>query len=126
MPTPSLVAPFIAQGDVIELYSAAAADGAITQRTGTLYVTKGSAAALTIADPVSGPPSAGGDDGCTLWIVSTTAFAHTVSNAAGSGFNAGGAATDVATFGAAKGNNLCITAYGGKWYVGSQVGITLG
>lgn len=126
MPTPGLVAPMIMQGDEYPLYSAAAADGAITQKTGTVYITKGSAAALTIADPVSGPPSASGDDGAELWIISTTAFAHTVSNSAGSGFNAGGAATDVGTFGAAKGNNLFITAYGGKWYVGSQVGITLG
>jgi hypothetical protein len=58
-------------------------------------------------------------------VVCTTAFAHTVSNAAGSGFNAGGAASDVCTFTAAIGNNIELVAYQGKWYVTGNVGGTL-
>ena len=101
--------------------SAASANGAITQKLGTIYITKGSAAALTIADP-----TATDDDGCRLAIISTTAFAHTISNAAGSGFNAGGASSDVATLGGARGDNIVIEAYQGKWYVVSSVNVTLG
>jgi len=102
--------------------TAASADGAIAVKNGTVFITKGSAAALTLADPV-----ATDDDGCELHIVSTTAFAHTVSNAAGSGFNAGGASKDVATFGAAVGNSFTIQAYQGKWYVvNTPAGVTLG
>jgi phage head maturation protease len=105
-----------------EAVTAASADGAIAVKNGTVYITKGTAAALTLADPV-----AGDDDGCELHIVSTTAAAHTVSNAAGSGFNAGGSAKDVATFGAAIGNCFNVEAYQGKWYVvGTPVGVTLG
>lgn len=90
----------------------AGADGAITAKSGYLFITKGTAAALTIADPVSGT-----DDGKSLCIVSTTAAAHTVDNSAGSGFNGGGAGSDVGTFAAAIGNGFAIVAYGGVWYV---------
>ena len=100
-----------------------AADGAIAipANDKTFVITKGTAAALTLADP-----TAGVHDGVTLTIISATAAAHTVSNAAGSGFNGGGATADVATFGAAKGNNIVLVAYQGDWYVRSSVGATLG
>lgn len=100
--------------------TAAAADGAIAVKTGVVAITKGSAAALTIADPTDVT-----DDGCELIIMATTAFAHTVSNAAGSGFNVGGSGADVGTFGGAKGDNLHLLAYGGKWLVVSKVNVTL-
>lgn len=99
----------------------ASADGAITQKSGTVFVTKASAAALTLADP-----TATTDDNKTLTVISTTAAAHTLSNAAGSGFNAGGAATDVGTFGGAKGDNIQLTAYQGVWYVRGKTNVTLG
>lgn len=85
----------------------------------TVFVTKGTAAALTIAAPV-----AGDDDGKELTIISTTAAAHTVTNTS-PGFNNGSTSKDVATFGAAIGNNMVIQAYNGIWYVISQVGVTL-
>jgi hypothetical protein len=75
---------------------------------------------LTIADPVSTV-----QDGVKLTIISTTANAHTLSNAAGSGFNAGGAATDIGTFGGAIGDNIVILAYQGKWLVLSKINVTL-
>ena len=98
----------------------AAADGAITAKSGTVYVTKATAAALTIADP-----QATVDDGKRLSIIATTAAAHTVTYST-TGFNAGGAASDVATFGGSKGDNFEIEAYGGVWYVRSLRNVTLG
>jgi len=99
----------------------ASADGAIAAKSGMVYITKASAAALTLADPTSGA-----DDGKELLIIATTAYAHTVSNAAGSGFNGGGAATDVGTYTAAVANYLRVTAYAGKWWVTGNVNVTLG
>lgn len=98
----------------------ASASGAITIKDGTVWLTKAGVAAMTLADP-----TATVDDGKTLRIISTTANAHTVSNAAGSGFNAGGASTDVGTFGGAKGDNLIVTAYQGVWLVVSKTNVTL-
>jgi hypothetical protein len=102
-------------------YLPVSADGAIPVRGGVVVITKGSAAALTLAAPVAGDT----DDGKVLQIVSTTAFAHTVTNSS-PGFNSNGASSDVATFGAAKGNTLTLMAYGGAWYVVGSVGVTLG
>lgn len=93
-------------------------DGAIKITSGIVQITASSAATITIPDPPA-------DDDGLLIIMSTTAQAHTVSNAAGSGFNAGGAGSDVATFGAAIGNNLVLVAIKGKWYVVTSTGITL-
>lgn len=112
-------------------YAAVSADGAISIPSGskTHFITKGTAAAMTIADPTSGAPSAGGHDGVVLVFVATTAAAHTLSNAAGSGFfSTGGASKDVATFGGAIGDGLAIMAYGGKWYIDPRgvTNITLG
>lgn len=100
-------------------YEIASGDGAIGIVHGTVYITKATAAALTLADPATTA------NGATLTIVATTAAAHTVSNAAGSGFNGGGAGADVATFTAAAGNNLVLTAYNGVWYVVNNVNGTL-
>lgn len=112
--------PSFTAGEFSEPFSVFSADGAIVQKSGLVVITKGSAAALTLADP-----TAGTDDGKRLTIISGTAFAHTVSNAAGSGFNAGGAGSDVGTFGAAIGNGLALRAYGGKWLVERNTGVTL-
>lgn len=102
-----------------EPHTLAAADGAITVKTGVVFITKGTAAALTLA-----APTAGDDDGKVLTIVSTTAAAHTVTVAT-AGFNDGGTASDVGTFAAAKGNGLTLVAYAGDWYVTSNIGVTL-
>ena len=102
-------------------FAAAAASGAITLKSGIVYLTKSGVAAMTLADP-----TATTDDGKVLIVMAATANAHTLSNAAGSGFNAGGAGTDVGTFGGAIGDNIALTAYQGKWYVISSVNVTLG
>lgn len=87
------------------------ADGAIAVPSAdtTYFVTKASAAALTLVDP------AAGDDGRILHFVSTTAFAHTLDNTAGSGFNGG--SHKVATMGGQVGDGFAIVAKGTKWYV---------
>src|SRR5581483_4949515 len=92
-------------------------DGAIAipTKSTTFVITKAGVAAMTLADP-----TAGTHDGVRLTFLSTTANAHTLSNAAGSGFNAGGAASDVGTFGGAKGDNIVVEAYNGAWYVVSK------
>lgn len=113
------------RGEMAEAYSLAAADGAIAVKSGVIFITKGSAAALTIVNPTSGSPEAGGDDGKRLHVIATTAHAHTLTRST-TGFNDGGAGADVATFGGAKGDNITIVAYAGKWYVESVIGVTLG
>ena len=95
------------------------ADGAITLLEGVVDITKGSAAALTIADP---PLKY---DGARLTIISKTAFAHTVSNAAGSGFNGIGAAADIGTYGGAVADNIQLIATDGEWWVENNVNVTL-
>lgn len=103
-------------------FTTASANGAVSIPTAntTYYITKAGVCALTIADP-----TATTHDGLTLTFVSTTANAHTLSNAAGSGFNDAGTAGDVGTFGGAKGDNIVITAYQGKWYIVSKVNVTI-
>lgn len=124
MPSIPAASPHIHRGDVVHDFTTAAADGAVTQRSGTVFITKGTAAALTIANPVSGHPDAGGDDGKRLTLISTTAAAHTLTRST-TGFNDGGSGSDVATFGAAIGNAITIIAYGGKWYVEATRNVTL-
>lgn len=101
---------------------AVTADGAITIPSGnkTFAITKAGVAAMTLANP-----TATTHDGLRLTFISTTAQAHTLSNAAGAGFNDGGAASDIGTFGGAKGDNIVVEAYQGKWYVVSKVNVTL-
>lgn len=96
-------------------FLAVSADGAISvpAYNVTHFITKAGVAAMTIVDP-----TATTHDGVTLTFVSTTANAHTLSNAAGSGFfSSGGAGQDVATFGGAIGDGFTIIAYQGKWYI---------
>lgn len=107
-------------GQSVAPVTAASADGAITIAAGVVAITKGSACAMTLADP-----TAVTHDGVIMEFISTTAYAHTLSNSAGSGFNGGGAASDIGTFGAAVGNSIRVVAYNGKWYVLNNVNVTL-
>lgn len=105
---------------------AVTADGAITVPTvnKSYFITKAGVAAMTIADP-----TATTHDGVRLTFISTTANAHTLSNAAGSGFfSSGGGSKDIGTFGGAIGDGIVIEAYQGKWYIvpGGSLNVTLG
>ena len=103
-------------GDDLQVMSG---DGAIQIRPGTVIVTKGSAAALTIANPTSGV-----HDGMEITIISNGGYAHTVTRST-TGFNGSGASQDVATFGTAAGNGMTIVAYQGVWYTKNLTGVTL-
>lgn len=97
----------------------ASGDGAISLKEGVVVITKGSAAALTLAAPLAGV-----DDYKRLTILSATAFAHTVTQTT-PGFNNLGATGDVGTYGAAAGNCLVAWAYQGVWYTEQLKGVTL-
>jgi hypothetical protein len=96
------------------------ANGAIAAKDGLVVVTKGTAAALTLA-----APTAATDDGKVIVVISSTAAAHTITQTT-PGFNGGGAASDVATFAAAIGNSIELVAYNGVWLVTNLTGVTLG
>lgn len=87
----------------------ASGDGAIAVKTGTVVITKGSAAALTLA-----APTVTTDDGKILRIVSTTGYAHVITGGV-VGFNAKGS-SGTATLGTAKGDGCTLIAYQGNWY----------
>lgn len=108
---------------VIEPAQVLSADGAITIKHGSAHITKGSAAALTLAAPIAGAQPAG-DDYKRLTIFSETAFAHTVTNTT-PGFNNLGAAGDVGTFAAAVANGMELEARNGIWWVRRNTGVTL-
>jgi hypothetical protein len=97
----------------------AAIDGVIHARAGFVIITKGSVAVLTLAAPTPGI-----DDGKRLTIIAGTAFAHTVTQTT-PGFNNGGTASDVGTFGAAIGNCMELAAYNGVWYTIQLRNVTL-
>jgi hypothetical protein len=99
--------------DKVTNYSA---NGAITQKDGTVTISKGSAAAMTLADPAT--PA---DDGKKLSIISKTAFAHVVTSAGGYF----GGANHTATFGGTIGDGLHLEAIAGKWYELPSTNITL-
>jgi len=96
------------------------ADGAITVKQGvcTIAKTVAGVVAATLADPTDVT-----DDYKRLVIINGQAQANTVTSA--SSFGGGGASKDVATFGAAIGNTLELMAFGGKWYVLGNYGVTL-
>lgn len=98
---------------VVSTYSA---NGAITIQDSIVLLSNSPAGAMTLASPTS-------LDGVTLTIISTTAYQHTVTCTAG--FNNGGTASDVATFGGAVGDSMMIAAAGGIWYVLNLRNVTL-
>lgn len=102
---------------------AMSANGAVTvpAYNQVILLTKAGVLAATLVDP-----TATTHDGVELTFIATTANAHTLSNAAGSGFNGGGAASDVGTFGGAIGDFIKVVAYQGKWYVTAKTNVTLG
>lgn len=110
------------QADLVtapDYVTVASADGAVTIQTGTVLITKGTAAALTLGTPTTA------QNGTTIRFIATTAAAHTVA-AATIGFNTGDAAKDTGTFGGAIGDGFACVAYGGEWYTFSVTNVTFG
>jgi hypothetical protein len=85
------------------------------------YLKAGSAAAMTLPQPIAGAQSAGGNDGMSLKIVALDAFAYTVTTAL-LGFNG---STHIATWTAAISNSLTLEAFGGTWYATGLSGVAL-
>jgi hypothetical protein len=95
--------------------------GAILGKKGAAWLTGAAAMAMTLA-----LPSAATDDGKTLTVYSTTAFAHTITAPVGVGaFKNGAAVGNILTFGAAAGNQVTMKAYNGFWVVTGSVNVTL-
>ena len=88
------------------------AAGAMAVAPGTAFLHAGSAAAITLAAPVAGLPSAGGSDGAVLRIVALDAYAYTVTTPA----NGIKGANHVMTWAAAAGNCIQLVAYQGAWW----------
>jgi hypothetical protein len=98
-----------------------AANGAIAQKEGTVTISKGSAAAMTLADPASGAQAgAVGDDGRELTIVSKTAFAHVITIAGG----IGAGTNNTVTLGGAIGDQVNLKAIAGKWFLRPSINAT--
>jgi hypothetical protein len=81
-----------------------------------MLITKGLAAALSLASP-----GAGIDDGNTVTIVSIKAFAYLVTAAA----NAINGNRTVLTFGPAAANLIALRAFNGIWWVLANTGVAL-
>lgn len=80
-----------------------AVDGAISKKSHTAFLTKGSAGAYTLAIPVTV------SNGMTIRIVGISAFAHVITGP----FNAAGTTLTLA---AVAGSTATVTAYNGRWY----------
>ena len=104
--------------DIVRTLVVAAADGAISIQNSTVVITKGTAAAMTLATPTTA------QNGTVITITSSTAAAHTVT-AATIGFNALNTSGDVGTFGGAIGDGMIVVAYGGEWLVLNNINVTL-
>lgn len=92
-------------------------DGAITIADGVIYLTKGTASAITIDTPPADM------NGAELAIISITAAAHTVTHTPG--FGGGTTSRDLATFGGAISDGMVLRALDGVWYVQSTRNVTL-
>jgi len=108
----------------VTLSADGAVDLALLNMGSSYFITKGSAAAITLAAPIAGSPMYGGHDGLRITFVAATAFAHTVTNSS-PGFNNAGAAQDVATAAGALGNHFTVEARNGVWWTVGNVGFTL-
>lgn len=86
-----------------------------------IFLTGASLQAMTLATPVAGLPSAGGNDGMVITVVDTTGKAHTITTAA----NKINTNKLTATFGGTIGQFITLNAYNGIWYVSASSGITL-
>lgn len=102
---------------VVGVKQAITGDGAITIQNAYVVLSKGSAAAITLAAPTSGT-----HDGIVIEVISLTAFAHVITSGV-DGFNAKGSSGTL-TFGGAVGDSVRLRANGGHWYVVGKVNVT--
>ena len=92
-----------------------AGDGAITIQSGTVLLTKGSAAAITLDAPSS-------QDGTIIEVTSTTDFQHVITVTGGM-WDGTATTNTTATFPAVAGGAIRLIAFGTSWYVLSLQGV---
>jgi hypothetical protein len=97
----------------------AAGDGAIAVAQGTVIITKGSAAALTLAAPTTAQA------GTRITITSSTAFAHVITATGLLENGTTGGPHNTATFAAFPGATITLEAYNGLWFLVSSVLVTI-
>jgi hypothetical protein len=88
---------------------------------GTSFIETAAVDATTLAAPVAGAPSAGGNDGLQITIVDNSGHAHTVTCPA----NAITPAHHLVTFGGTQGAFVILVARNGKWIPLGQSGVTI-
>lgn len=95
--------------------------GAVAPITGTSYIESAGVDACTLAAPVAGDPSAGGNDGLDITIIDNGGHAHTVTAPA----NAIIPAHHLITFNATRGSFVTLVARNGVWLVLASAGVTI-
>lgn len=105
----------------IQIHSATT--GVIDADSNIHIITAGSAATLTLVDPLNSPDW----NGRRIVIKPVGAvYAHKIDNSGGSGFDGGGASLDFANFaGSAAVEFLELIAYNGNWYTLGSSGVTV-
>jgi hypothetical protein len=99
--------------------TAYATDGAIAIVPGTVFLTKGSAGAYTLAAPTAA------QEGATLVVISKSAFAHVIASTDKLDDGVTGGAKDTATFAAFVGAAITLRATNLKWAVVSKNAVTV-
>lgn len=94
-------------------------DGAITISPGTVKLTKGSAAAITLAAPTAA------QEGTTIVVTAGSAFAHVITATGLLEDGVTGGAKNTATFGAFVGATITLAAINLKWHVVSKNVVTV-
>lgn len=92
-------------------------DGAVTLASGTVVLTKGSAAAITVAAPSS-------QDGTKIRIISNSDFAHVVTFTGSTLLDGTTGANLTVTMTAFKGSAIEVVAVGTKWLLVSSSNVT--
>lgn len=95
--------------------------GATPPICGTSFIETAGVDACTLAQPVAGAPSAGGNDGLEITIVDNGGHAHTVTTAA-AGITPG---HHLATFNGTQGSFVTFVARNGKWIPVQLSGVTI-
>ena len=96
-----------------------AGDGAITIRSGVVALTKGSAAAITLAAPTAAQA------GTQITVISGSAYAHVITATGLLDDGVTGGSKNTATFAAFVGAAITLLAYNLKWVVVSKNVVTI-
>jgi hypothetical protein len=106
-------------GPLLNVVTAYSANGALAVASGSDVITKTSAAAMTLAAPTAA------QDGLIKRVVSSTAFAHTITATGLIDDGVTGGSKTTATFAAFAGASIELMAYNGKWNVISKNVVTI-